>query len=175
MMRKYLPIAGVLVLAACASGVDTPLRDFVKDPGVTRSRIEPLPQAKAYSFYPYAAAELDDPFKPRKIGDTGGDKSKPKENAPDLLRVKEALEQFPLENLRMVGTIEQGKLQFALVLAPDKVVHRVKVGNYLGQNHGQITSITEAAIKLKETVQEGADAWTRRDAELLLAEEDQKK
>ena len=84
---------------------------------------------------------------------------------------KEPLEAYPLENLRMVGTLQQNKQTYALVKSPDNNLFRVKSGNYLGQNFGLITTISESTIKLKEIVQDSGGDWTERVSTLTLAEE----
>ncbi|HQZ44630.1 MAG TPA: pilus assembly protein PilP, partial [Usitatibacteraceae bacterium] len=117
--------------------------------------------------FTYEGFDLPDPFKPRKInskeGGAGG-------IAPDLNRRKEPLEAYPLEQLKMVGTLEQGKEMFAIVRA-DKTLYRVKKGNYMGQNFGLITDVTDADIKLKEIVQDSAGDWAERQSVLPLLEE----
>ena len=84
--------------------------------------------------------------------------------------MKEPLEAFPLEQLKMVGTLSQGNDVYALVRA-DKTLYRVKKGNYMGQNFGLITDVTEGEIKLKEIVQDSAGDWTERQSTLPLLEE----
>jgi type IV pilus assembly protein PilP len=100
--------------------------------------------------------------------------SAPKEGAgggvaPDLNRRKEPLEAFPLEQLTMVGTLTQNKETYALVRA-DKTLYRVKKGNYMGQNFGLITDVTDSEIKLKEIVQDSAGDWAERQSVLPLLE-----
>ena len=90
---------------------------------------------------------------------------------PDLTRRKEPLEAYPLENLRMVGTLQQNKSNFALVKTPDNNLFRVKVGNYMGQNFGLITEISESTIKLKELVQDSSGDWTERVSTMTLIDE----
>jgi type IV pilus assembly protein PilP len=89
---------------------------------------------------------------------------------PDPNRIREELEKYSLASLKMLGTLrmQDGNL-WALVKAPDGVVHRVKTGNYLGNNHGRITAITEQRIQLIEIVNE-SNHWIERDAFLSLAE-----
>ena len=77
---------------------------------------------------------------------------------------------FPLEQLKMVGTLAQGKDTYALVRA-DKTLYRVKKGNYMGQNFGLITDVTDNEIKLKEIVQDSAGDWAERQSVLPLLEE----
>lgn len=157
-------------LAACGGEPHGDLKQFVKDSdNLPHGQIPPLPEVKPYEPFTYAAFDLIDPFKPRKIeppkgAGTGG-------IAPDLNRRREALEAFPLESLRMVGTLEQKKEMYALVKAPDNAIFRVKPGNYLGQNFGRITAITESTIKLKEILQDSGGNWEEKEQVLLLQEE----
>ena len=167
MKRLLVPIA-VAVLASCSSEIDD-LKNFVRDSekGLPR-RIEPLPPVKPFEPFAYEGFDLPDPFKPRKL-------APPKEGggggiAPDLNRRKEPLEAFPLEQLKMVGTLSQGKDTYAIVRA-DKTLYRVKKGNYMGQNFGLITDVTESEIKLKEIVQDSAGDWAERQSVLPLLEE----
>ncbi len=167
MKRLLLPLAVAAVLAGCSSEIDD-LKSFVRDSekGLPR-RIDPLPAVKPFEPFAYEGFDLPDPFKPRKL-------SAPKEGAgglaPDLNRRKEPLEAFPLEQLKMVGTLSQGKDTFAIVRA-DKTLYRVKKGNYMGQNFGLITDVTEGDIKLKEIVQDSAGDWAERQSVLPLLEE----
>ena len=168
MKRLLLPTALVLVLGGCSSEIDE-LKAFVRDSekGLPR-RIDPLPAVKPFEPFAYEGFDLPDPFKPRKL-------AAPKEGAggglaPDLNRRKEPLEAFPLEQLKMVGTLSQGKDTYAIVRA-DKTLYRVKKGNYMGQNFGLITDVTEGEIKLKEIVQDSAGDWAERQSVLPLLEE----
>ncbi len=166
-MKRLLIPAAVLVLAGCSSEIDE-LKQFVRDSekGIPR-RVEPLPAVKPFEPFAYEGFDLPDPFKPRKL-------SAPKEGAgggvsPDLNRRKEPLEAFPLEQLNMVGTLTQNKETYALVRA-DKTLYRVKKGNYMGQNFGLITDVTDSEIKLKEIVQDSAGDWAERQSVLPLLE-----
>jgi len=168
--RLWLPIVLCCGLAACGGEQYSDLRQFVKDSEkLPHGRIPPLPDVKPYEPFTYDAYNLIDPFKPRKI-------EPPKTQAgggvqPDLARRKEPLEAYPLENLRMVGTLQQNKQTYALVKSPDNNLFRVKSGNYLGQNFGLITTISESTIKLKEIVQDSGGDWTERVSTLTLAGE----
>ena len=91
---------------------------------------------------------------------------------PDLNRRKEALEAFPLESLQMVGTLEQKRVNYALIKTPDKNLYRVKVGNYVGQNFGVISAISDSAVTLKEVIQDSSSgSWTERTSSLQLLEQ----
>jgi type IV pilus assembly protein PilP len=167
MKRLLIPVA-LIVLGGCSSEIDN-LKTFVRDSDKDLPRrIEPLPAVKPFEPFAYEGFDLPDPFKPRKL-------TAPKEGsgggvAPDLNRRKEPLEAFPLEQLKMVGTLSQGNDTYALVRA-DKTLYRVKKGNYMGQNFGLITDVNDAEIKLKEIVQDSAGDWAERQSALPLLEE----
>ena len=171
-MTRHIYILSLLCLglASCGGEQYSDLRQFVKDSdNLPHGRIPPLPDVKPYEPFTYDAYDLVDPFKPRKI-------EPPKSAAgggiqPDLTRRKEPLEAYPLENLRMVGTLQQNKATFALVKSPDNNLFRVKLGNYMGQNFGLITEISESTIKLKEIVQDSGGDWTERISTLTLIDE----
>ena len=88
--------------------------------------------------------------------------------APDPLRPKEELESYPLDSLRMVGTVQQQETRWALVRTREGLVYRVRVGNYLGMNNGQIVGITDDTVRLTEIVSEVPGDWRERSAELKL-------
>ena len=79
-------------------------------------------------------------------------------------------EAFPLENLKMVGTLQQQKNMYALIKTPDNNLYRVRSGDYIGQNFGRITDINETAVKLKELVQDSGNDWKEEERTLLLQE-----
>jgi type IV pilus assembly protein PilP len=168
--RILIPIAVCVGLASCSGEQYSDLRQFVKESeNLPHGRIPPLPDVRPYEPFTYDAYSLVDPFKPRKI-------EPPKNSAaggkqPDLARRKEPLEAYPLENLRMVGTLQQNKATYALIKSPDNNLFRVKAGNYLGQNFGLITQISESTITLKEIVQDSGGDWTDRISTLELTEE----
>ena len=167
-MKRIFVAAALLALAGCSSDLDD-LKQFVRESDKrVPPKIDPLPAVKPFEPFTYEGFDLPDPFKPRKLTDrkegTGGGL------APDLNRRKEPLEAFPLEQLKMVGTLSQGKDTYALVRA-DKTLYRVKKGNYMGQNFGLITDVTDSEIKLKEIVQDSAGDWAERQSVLPLLEE----
>lgn len=172
-MKKLLLFGLCLGLTACGDQNDD-LRQFVKDAGKgLRSKVEPLPQVKLYTPFTYDAFDIPDPFKPRKLKPS----SKGGGLQPDLDRPRELLENYPLENLKMVGSLEENSVAkkapvfYALIKTPDNNVYRVKVGNYLGQNFGKIVSITETEVKLKETVEDASGNWTEQETSMTLQEQ----
>ena len=168
MIRGTLIILlGCLALASCGGERHSDLRKFVKDSdSLPRGRIPPLPEVKPYEPFTYNAFDVTDPFRPRKI--------EPSKTAskgglqPDFDRRREPLEAYALENLKMVGTLQQKKEVYALVKSPDNNLFRVRPGNYMGQNFGRIIKISETDIKLKEIVQDSGGNWEEKEQTLLL-------
>lgn len=166
-MRAKLVLCVTIALAACGGPADDP-QTFVANAGKDlRGKVDPLPEVKPYEPFPYEAADLPDPFKPRKLAPPKGGGGL----QPDFNRPKEALESFGLETLKMVGTLQKDKTLYAIVKTPDRTLYRVRPGNYMGQNFGIVTQVTENEIKLTEIIQDSAGDWTERNASLALAEE----
>ena len=168
MRLVHLLLASIL-LTGCGGEEFQDLRDFVKNSGADmRGKIPPPPEVKLYEPFVYDnEANLPDPFRPRKPDLRSG---RGGINQPDLERPKEALEEFPLENLRMVGYLFQNKIGYAVIRAPDGKLHRVKAGNYIGLNFGLIKEVTETEVIVKEVVQDSAGDWSDRVSSLQLLE-----
>lgn len=165
-----LLLAASSVLSGCGGSDDADLRAWMAEQGVSsRGKIAPLPPLRPYEAFTYNAFDQPDPFKPRKIETGKGSRG------PDLSRRKEALEAFPLESLKMVGTLQRGKTTIGLVKANDNRVYQVRQGNYIGQNFGVITGISDGEIDLKELFQDGAGDWAERQTKVMLQEREQKK
>ena len=171
MRTTAIILLGCLSLAGCGDRHLDDVRKFVKDSDkLPPGRIPPLPEVKPYEAFSYDAYDLVDPFKPRKIvppkavAGAGGIQ-------PDFNRRKEPLEAYPLENLKMVGTLQQQKVMHALIKTPDNNLFRVRPGNYMGQNFGRIVAINETTIALKEIVQDSTGSWEEKDQALQLLDE----
>jgi type IV pilus assembly protein PilP len=172
-LRSTLVFSTVL-LAACSSGEFSDLKEFVDQSGQgLRGHVDPLPQVKAYEPMTYNAFDLPDPFKPRKtVAEAGaGGGVQP----PSGDRRKEPLEAYPLESLKMVGTLEKARQRWALVKTPDGNLYRVKKDNYMGQNFGKIAMISDSSIALTELIQDTTGSWSERTSNLQLLEEEEKK
>lgn len=151
------------LLAGC-SGRDGDLDHFIAEtkqsPG---GRVEPLPEVKPYEAFTYTDQDKRSPFVP---GGSGG------ANAlrPDSHRNREFLEQFSLDTLKMVGTLDLGGNNYGLVQTKDGRVHRVVVGEHMGTNDGKITSISPSKIALVEVIPDGLGGYLERPAALALNE-----
>ena len=166
--RRILVPALALALTACGGDNFQDLRDFMKHTADSLPRqIDPLPAAKTYEPFSYDDFAMADPFKPRPLStDTARATG---ENAPDTRRAREALERYPLDSLRMVGTLQQKAVTYALIRA-DGTLYRVKPGDHIGLDYGVITAISEAEVTLRENIQDAAGEWTLRLSRLPLAE-----
>ena len=163
------------LLAGCGEGLGD-LRSYVEriraqPPG----RIEPIPEFTPYQNFEYTSHDLRDPFK---LVDFRRPEQLPEEVAtlgdgirPDIDRIREPLEDFPLDTLRLKGTIDdKDGVKWGLIFAPDNTIHRVLEGNYMGQNHGRIISITDQKIELTEIVPDGLGNYIERSSAVALIE-----
>lgn len=172
-MKQLAAIAFAIFLVGCSTEPNEDLKQWVKDSDHQVSqKIEPLPEVAAYQPFTYTAEELFEPFKPRKLVDQ--QKKDGANKGPDLNRRKELLESYPLDQLKFVGTLEKANTHYALIRA-DKTVHRVKEGNFLGQNFGRIAAINETEVTLKESIQDSEGEWKENQAALQLNDETEKK
>ena len=157
--------AALLLLAACVPSTDDLQATIDEIKGRKGVPVEPLPPMKEYQPYPYTAYNLRDPF-----ADISSDSDEGGGDSPDADRAKELLEGFPLDALDMVGTMGSGDGMVVLIKDPDGVVHRVGVGNYMGQNEGRISAIFEDHVDLVELVPNGNGGWMERPASIALDE-----
>ncbi len=156
-----------LVLAACGGSGLEDLQEFMDSAAKDmQGKVEPLPKVLPYAPFDYAAFDLPDPFKPRKLTPSGGGGGL----QPDMARPKEPLEAYSLETIKMVGVISKNKRMNAVVATPERGIYHVHTGNYMGQNFGLISKITDTEITLKEVVQDSAGDWAERTSTLTLQE-----
>ena len=158
-----------LGIAACGGDLDD-LDQYINEvkarPG---GRIEPLPEITPYGAFTYIADAqgLRSPFVPDTPQATGAAAGGTR---PDPERSREYLESFPLDTLGMVGTLYIGETMYGLVQTADGLIHRVIPGNYMGQNDGRITNITESEIALVEIISDGIGGYIERDAAVGLSD-----
>ena len=170
---KYITLIALLAgfgLAGCGGDMDDLdryINEIKTKPG---GRIEPLPEITPYEIFTYAADRdgIRSPFVP--------DSPQPGQGAPgggtrpDHDRSREFLEQFPLDTLRMVGTLALGETSYGLVQTSDGLIHRVLPGNYMGQNDGRIVAVDESEIQLVEIISDGIGGYLEREAAVGLAD-----
>lgn len=177
---RWLRLLGVatasLLVVGCADQRMDDLESYANSVLARKgTKIQELPPLEPYEVYTYLSAGERDPFEPFYKPDNtpvddldavaGGDGLR-----PDTGRNREDLEQFALDSLRMMGTLELNDGLWGIVRSPDGTIHRVQLGNYMGRNHGKVVAIAEDRIELNEIIPNGQNGWQERSAALGLFE-----
>lgn len=173
MNRRILWVAGLSLplLAGCARD-NSDLDSFILEVKSRKSStVEPIPQMQPYEPFAYNRKGDRAPFEPFKRLAPSQTAAVPS-NAlqPDFSRNREPLESYPLGSLRLHGTLETTRAKFALIQAPDGVVHRVTFGDHMGQNFGKIIDITDAEVTLDEIVPDGFGGYVKRPARVAVSD-----
>lgn len=166
----------ILGLFSCAQEVDD-LNTFIAETKKNSiGKVKPLPEYVAYKQFEYESIDIRDPFIPESVikdlealALAAAAEEDDDELAPDAKRKKELLESFPLDTLQMVGTLERD-YKWALIRTSEGIVHRVKVGNYLGQNHGQIFKLGDTEVVINEVIKDGVGEWIERTSKLSIGQ-----
>ncbi len=160
----------VLFLSACSNEGLSDLEQFVNDARMKKGKVEPLPEFKPAETYVYNVAKLRDPFETWK-SEVKANKAVNKMISgirPNVNRSKEILENYPLDTLRLIGSLEYQGERWGLVKAPDGIIYRVKPNNHLGQNYGKVMQVTENKLVLTEIVPDGLGGWEKRQTTLSV-------
>lgn len=170
--RCYTLLICIGLLSGCGETNTTDLQQFVVDArNQHKTTLPPIPQPADYQPFIYQVSGERDPFFPDlsiKTNRTANPSQKGGIN-PNLQRKREPLEKFPLDSLKMVGTITLEKTHWALIQTGDNTLYKAKTGQYLGENMGRITRISSEKIELTETIPDGLGGWMKRHATLLLS------
>ena len=164
--------AAGLLLAGCGDGDVKEVRDWMEQvKRETTPAVKPLPEPKEFVPYAYNPGEAIEPFSEAKLLNEMQRVAATTTNplAPDANRPREVLENYPLDTMRMVGTLQKSGVSYALVQI-DTAIHQVKAGQRIGQNYGLVTRINEGAIDIREVVQDATGDWVERKATIELAE-----
>lgn len=167
-------LMAALLLAGCGWSNQGEIQQWMAETRQTmKPSAMPVPEPKQFTPQVYEARSLVDPFDGQKIAMAVARQQQSRASAsaikPDQDRRREALEGFPLDQIRMVGMLKQAATNVALV-ETNGSTFMVRVGNYMGQNFGLVTRITESEVQLKEIVQDAAGEWIERPAKLELQE-----
>ena len=164
-----------LGVAGCSSSEQAELQQWMTDQRTAiKPKVEPLPEPGKFSPQPYNQESAIEPFSNQKLTQAlKRDSNQATANvaliAPELNRRKEPLEASPLDTVSMVGSLIKTGQPVALVRV-DNLIYQVRAGNYLGQNYGRVTKVTETGLSLREIVQDVAGEWIERPATLQLLE-----
>ena len=164
-----------LTLVACGSSEQDELQQWMtNERNAARPKIEPVPAPTKFTPQAYQQEGAIEPFSSQKLTQAlKRDSTQASANvaliAPELARRKEPLEATPLDSAAMVGSLTRAGQPVALVRV-DNLLYQLRVGNYLGQNYGRITKVSESDLTLREIVQDAAGEWIERTATLKLQE-----
>jgi type IV pilus assembly protein PilP len=170
-------VAAALLLAGCGDSDVKEVRDWMDQvKRDTRPAVKPLSEPKDFLPYAYGAKETIDPFSQTKLLNQLAKAAEASRdpNKPDLQRTRELLESYPLDTMHMVGTMQKGGVNYAL-LQIDRSVYQVRSGQRIGQNFGIVTRVGDDAINIREVVQDAAGEWVERMAKLELQSKENRK
>lgn len=166
-------LAGTLMVGCSSSENDELQQWMTQQRNQAQPKIGMVSEPKKYVPQPYSQDRIVEPFNIQKLTQALRREAGYSGNTglvdPELRRRKEALEAFPLDTVTMVGSVFNKGQPFALVRV-DNLLYQVRVGNYLGQNYGRITKVSETELTLREIVQDAAGEWIERPATLQLQE-----
>lgn len=160
-------LLSIILLTACSSDYHD-LEQWVAHANQQPTKtIQALPKIASYQAFTYNAQNLRSPFEHnisfKKNNSTGSLSLR-----PNTQRTPELLEKYPLDSLSMVGTLSKNNHLWALIKTPDKKIHRIGMGQYLGQNFGQVTQIENTRIKLVELIPSGVNSWKQRQTSIVI-------
>lgn len=173
-VRVLLLTATLSIIAGCTGG-DSDLKEWVTAEKAKKGApIPPLPVLKTFETFEYKVKDKDDNDRRDPFGPSVQERAEAQATVgsgpqPDK-HPKEPLETFPLDALKMVGSIGIGPSMEGLIKDPDSVIHRVHINNYLGENGGKITAIAEDHIDLVELIPNETGGWRERKATIAPGE-----
>ncbi|MDQ6685590.1 MAG: pilus assembly protein PilP [Pseudomonadota bacterium] len=164
-------LASLLLLGACSGDQDELQQWMEQQKREVRPSVEPLSPPKKFNPQPYVALGMVDPFSTQKLTVALKQEARQPNSllAAEINRRKEPLEAYPVDSMSMVGSVNRSGQPYAL-LRVDNLLYQVKQGDYLGQNYGKITKISETNIAYREIVQDAAGEWIERNSALQLQE-----
>jgi type IV pilus assembly protein PilP len=169
--RMAALVAVLAMLGGCDPGQDELQAWMEQQRREVRPSVQPLEPPKPFDPAPYASFDVVDPFSTQKMTVALRVQARAASSllANELNRRRGPLEAFPLDTMRMVGSVERDGQPTAL-LRVGELLYQVEVGDYLGQNYGRVQRIDETELMLREIVQDAAGEWIERPASLQLQE-----
>jgi type IV pilus assembly protein PilP len=171
LMRVAVSVLAIAALAACSSDEEELQTWMDQQKREVRPNVAPLSPPKRFDPQPYLQANAVEPFSTQKLTVALKQEARQPNSvlAAEMNRRKEPLEAYPLDSMHMVGSVAKFGRQYALMKV-DNLLYQVKVGDYIGQNYGKVTKISETEVALREIVQDAAGEWTERPTTLQLQE-----
>jgi len=173
-IKLSIAALAVVSLQACGNSGMNDLRQFVATAYQNeKPKIDPLPEIQPYKGFEYEAEEDQDPFSFENVVSNRDRADVASSKRPDTNRIKEPLEDYPLDALRMVGTMSQKGVPWVIVKTTQGTAHLASIGDYMGQNDGKILQIVtdEQRVVLEETVADPAGRWVTREVEITIDEQ----
>ncbi len=173
--RRFWPTLIVCAAAAVGAGCSSEQEELTQWMDQQRREVKPnvvaITAPKKFNPQIYLAMTSVEPFSTQKL--TVALKQEARQTnsllASEINRRREPLEAYPLDSMMMVGSVTRTGRPYAL-LKVDNLLYQVKAGDYLGQNYGKITKISETDVALREIVQDAAGEWIERISALQLQE-----
>ena len=161
----------VMSLQGCAADQDELQQWMEQQRRDVKPSVEALSPPKKFIPQAYVALSNVEPFSSQKLTVALKQEARQPNSllAAEINRRKEALEAYPIDSMSMVGSVVRGGRPYAL-LRVDNLLYQVKPGDYLGQNYGKITKISETDVSFREIVQDAAGEWIERMSALQLQE-----
>ena len=170
-VRPALAVVALALLAGCGAEQEELTQWMEQQRREVKPNVTPLTPPKKFSPQAYVALNGVEPFSAQKLTVALKQEARQPNSllAAEINRRKEPLEAYPLDSMRMVGSVNRSGRPYAL-LRVDNLLYQVKQGDYLGQNYGKITKISETDVTLREIVQDAAGEWIERASALQLQE-----
>jgi type IV pilus assembly protein PilP len=170
-VRPAFAVMALALLAGCGAEQEELTQWMEQQRREVKPNVTPLTPPKKFSPQAYVALNGVEPFSAQKLTVALKQEARQPNSllAAEINRRKEPLEAYPLDSMRMVGSVNRSGRPYAL-LRVDNLLYQVKQGDYLGQNYGKITKISETDVTLREIVQDAAGEWIERASALQLQE-----
>ena len=170
-VRPAMAVMLLALLAACGAEQEELNQWMEQQRREVKPNVTPLTPPKKFTPQAYVALNGVEPFSTQKLTVALKQEARQPNSllAAEINRRKEPLEAYPLDSMRMVGSVNRAGRPYAL-LRVDNLLYQVKQGDYVGQNYGKITKISETDVTLREIVQDAAGEWIERASALQLQE-----